>query len=576
MGQSYSDKKRNGHVVGKVMRIAACAAAIGGMALTVLGIREVRQTYFDMTQEVLKTAVVEADSEFTKMWNGDWVYENGEITKGGEPVYEEYLETMESLKQQTGLEYTIFYNDTRVITTLKNASGQYLLNTTASPEVVNVVVGARGELYKPAIVIEGKKYYGYYLPMLNSDGTAVGMMFAGRDAASITSAISRITVLMIVICVLIIVGVVVIGVVFSIRSKKTFDEICEFIGHVASGDLTQEVSDHLVRRNDELGTMAEAVEDLRIRLNEVIGTAKNISGNVTNSGGELAGSADQAVQASSQVTDAVEDVSQGAVSQAESVQTSAQTTERIGTDIGGIAESVANLEKASNDMKEKVSGTMNVLEELLRQNTEVSDAMREIDGQVRQTNEAVGKISEASGAIADISAQTNLLSLNASIEAARAGEAGKGFAVVADEIRQLAEESREAAGRIDGIIEDLVVQSEKSIEAIGRMNEAVSAQSVKITDTKEDIEAVSGGADSVAEETRTIHDKVGALEEAKTILLGVIESLSAVSQENAASCQQTNASMEELNATFATIGEQASELNHLAKKLDEEISFFKM
>ncbi|MBR1622540.1 MAG: cache domain-containing protein [Pseudobutyrivibrio sp.] len=133
--------KRKGKLIGKVVTILSAAAAIGCILLTIIGIREVSDTYLDMTEEELHTAVTIADSVFTKMWDGDWEWDGTTITKGGEPVYEEYLETMEDLKSQTGLEYTIFYNDTRVITTIKKqGTNEYFINSQASSEETNTVI----------------------------------------------------------------------------------------------------------------------------------------------------------------------------------------------------------------------------------------------------------------------------------------------------------------------------------------------------------------------------------------------------------------------------------------------------
>ena len=90
------------------------------------------------------------------MWDGDWDYKDSVLTKGGEPVYDEYLSTMEELKADTNLEYTIFYNDTRAVTTLKKqGTDEYFINTQASAEVVDTVINGNKVLYKPDMTIEG-------------------------------------------------------------------------------------------------------------------------------------------------------------------------------------------------------------------------------------------------------------------------------------------------------------------------------------------------------------------------------------------------------------------------------------
>ena len=108
-------KQRKGKLIGQVVGISCIAAAVGCIILSIIGMKEVKDTYLDMTEEELHTAVTIANSEFTNMWDGDWDYKDSVLTKGGEPVYDECLTTMEKLKADTNLEYTIFYNDTRAL-----------------------------------------------------------------------------------------------------------------------------------------------------------------------------------------------------------------------------------------------------------------------------------------------------------------------------------------------------------------------------------------------------------------------------------------------------------------------------
>ena len=198
-------KQRKGKLIGQVVGISCIAAAVGCIILSIIGMKEVKDTYLDMTEEELHTAVTIANSEFTNMWDGDWDYKDSVLTKGGEPVYDEYLTTMEELKADTNLEYTIFYNDTRAVTTLKKqGTDEYFINTQASAEVVDTVINGNKVLYKPDMTIEGHQYYGYYLPLSNDDGTRVGMMFVGRDATTINATIFRVSAVLIGVTVIVV------------------------------------------------------------------------------------------------------------------------------------------------------------------------------------------------------------------------------------------------------------------------------------------------------------------------------------------------------------------------------------
>ena len=568
-------KQRKGKLIGNVVGISCIAAAIGCIILTIIGMREVRETYLDMTKEELHTAVTIADSEFTKMWDGDWEYDGTTITKGGEEVYEEYLATMEELKAETNLEYTIFYNDTRVVTTIKKqGTNDYLINTQASQEVVDTVIKGNQPLYKPSLVIEGNEYYVYYSPLSNDDGTQVGMMFVGRDATTINATIFRVSAVLICVTVIVLVILIVIGIMATKRGTKAMNAISESIKEVAAGNLTYDISQELIDRNDELGDISESIHNLKTKLLDIIGTSVKLSGKVTESGDNLADSAEDASSASGLVANAVNDISTGAMNQAESVQSSAENVNEIGTDIETITDNVTTLSNNTDEMKEACSTSMQALDILLKQNLAVMESMKQIDEQIRNTNSSVQNIAESSKLITDIASQTNLLALNASIEAARAGESGKGFAVVADEIGKLASQSAETAEQINAIIHDLTTESEKSITTIEQMNSDLSAQSGHLDETKHNMEKMQAGVDNVAANAKDISVRVDNLEGAKNNLVEIIDSLSAISQQNAASSAETKDSMDNLNSTFEVITNASESLKALAEQLYEKISYF--
>lgn len=329
-------------------------------------------------------------------------------------------------------------------------------------------------------------------------------------------------------------------------------------------------------RSDEFGDMVHHNNAVTEKLEEIIGQTKSMAENLKTSGGELAASATTATDASGQVSQAVEDISRGSVSQAESVQTAAHSTETMGQNIDAVAGDVQQLTEFAQEMQDSCNAAMEAMRELIRQSGEVTKSVSEIDKVITATNESADEISRFTDMIQDIASQTNLLSLNASIEAARAGEQGRGFAVVAGEIGSLAKQSAESATQIKTIVDKLLADVASSITVMQQLNGSFSTQSEKLTTTQNNMSDMNINVRNVADSAGNIAGRINELNGAKETLIGIIEDLSAISEENAASAEQTNASMEELNATFAVINQAAGNLQTLAEQLDDTIRFFSM
>ena len=168
------------------------------------------------------------------------------------------------------------------------------------------------------------------------------------------------------------------------------------------------------------------------------------------------------------------------------------------------------------------------------------------------------------------------MALNASIEAARAGEAGKGFAFVADEIGKLADQSNTSAEQIRQTIDNLLEESEKSVEVMESVNVLVAEQQEKLNQTREKFVKVSKGITTSKDDMAAIKSHTESYFAARKKVADLIQSLSAISEENAASTQQTTASMEELNATMNLLAEASKNLTDLSRQLEEEIGFFQI
>ena len=567
---------RNGKLIQKLIFAAVAAIVAVSVALTIIGGISVSNTYKDMVEEELKLAVEQLNSEMSQVWDGDWSNDGGTIYKGEQNVMAEYEEIMDDLKAQTGVEYSLFYGSERVITTLKDSSGKKATGYKVSDTIVSHVITGLQEFYiqtQPAGATE--EYYCYYMPLKNTDGKAIGMVFAGRESDSVKNKILNIIIGMVIISAILTVAISVFGIVIANKSSEKMRAIADELGNLSKGELKLNIDQSSIDRNDEIGLLADGAKTLSEKLGEVIRSTMEMSQELKRSGAELSESASHASNASGQVSEAVEEISKGAVSQAESVETAAGNTQDIGKDIEEVSDNCQQLNGYATEMKASCESAMEALTKLIEQSTQVQASVHDIGDTINSTNESAKEISKFTQAITDIASQTNLLSLNASIEAARAGDAGKGFAVVATEIGQLAIQSSNSAEEIKKIVDKLLADAEASVEVMERLNTSFEQQSEQLDDTKTNMQSMANNVVNVSGSADNIAEHVDKLSVAKDKLVEIISDLSAISEENAASSEETNASMQELNATFSVITESASKLQELATNMTETISYFK-
>ena len=571
-------KGKNRNMVRGIILIASVLALMMSACVGIIGFNHIQNAYLTSFKEGLHAAAILMEDEIAHEWSGDWsLSEDGQLLKGDVAIHDIYQEQLDNLTQKTGMYYTVFYGDTRYITSLVDAeTGLRMEGTQASNAVVNEVIVKGNEYLAENFEIAGQNWYAYYLPIKNSDGTVVGMIFAGRDTSIVKGNMNAAARAIAGTFIGFFIFNFIVARILISRSTRSIRDIVSGLKQLEDGELFFYIDDRTFQRKDELGVIAESSAQVRDRLQDVISTTKKLSEDVTQSGESLANSAATASRVAEQVTCAVEDISRGAASQAESVESSVNNTNEMGESIDDITCRVEELSAAANDMLSGANRTVDTLKSLMNKNESVMTSMHDIDEQIRLTNDSVMDIAEASNIITAIADQTHLLSLNATIEAARAGEYGKGFSVVASEIGSLSAQSKEAAVSIKKIVETLVTESQKSVATISELNESMQEQNAQLTNTKDDMDAVVVNVNNVDNSTKLIAEKIHLLNDLKTSFSDIISELSAISQQNAASTEETNASMEELNATFSLISKAAGDLRDMAETLSEKMEFFSL
>ena len=345
---------------------------------------------------------------------------------------------------------------------------------------------------------------------------------------------------------------------------------------LAGGDLSQPVSAGSLKKRNEIGQLARAMETMTANFRGLVGAISSLAEQVAASSEELTATAENVQHTSSEIGRTIGDIASGATDQAQSTETGVRSTNEMGEIIEQNVQLLAELGEASELMGSRVNEGMGVVVNLRETAESASKGTTLIREVTQKTNESVSRIGEASNLITAIAEQTNLLALNAAIEAARAGEQGRGFAVVAEEIRKLAEQSAGATRTIDEMVRELTGHSEVSVKTSEEVGKTVGAQMQSVRETDDTYRSISEAVRQSVKGVENASEQTRILNERKNRIMDVMQSLLAVAQENAASTEEVSSSVQMQNAAISEMSEASRQLAVMAQELTAETGKFRL
>lgn len=368
------------------------------------------------------------------------------------------------------------------------------------------------------------------------------------------------------------------AVFISTKVMKQLDEVTEVVQQLGRLELNgnDEKVEELCNRKSEIGDIAKAVRDLRDTLRSTVANLKDNSTKLASYSKELSNHSANVSESMTNIDGACTDIAEGATSQADSTEEAIVATSKMGTLIDSSIAAVDELKVVSNEMKEATDIASDKLSEVGESNKKVIDVTQKIKVSISETSESAESIHQAANVITDIASQTTLLALNASIEAARAGEAGRGFSVVASEISQLAEQSNQAAVEIQEIINNLIDNSNQSVEDIQDAKSIIEEQTEHLKDVIDRFEVAKDGIERSLKEIENVKDSTFELDSSKNRMIDIIQGLSAISQQNAASTEETSAAVTQTKNVIEGVSERAAEVSNVASILEEDANKWKL
>lgn len=556
--------------------LAIIPVLIMGIVAILISNTVVKNKLLDDAKQKLKATSNAVLAAYDQNAGDYFVNATGDVWKG---AYNVSLSTpfIDDIAAKTGIEVTFFYNDTRLVTSLKDADGKRILGSKAGDFLVENVLQDGYEVFTNRVLVDGIFYFGYYVPVhQNNSDEIIGMVFAGMPVKEIYASLNLITMIFTV-AILVILVIAVIGCLLVSRGiAKSIRNSMDVVKQISEGNLNVEIEQSMLDRKDEAGALSCNTQTLIDNLSAMIGKISNNTMTLNASSEEMNAAAGQAGNAVGNINDDLHNMLTGAVEQTGNAQNIKNSIHNMNIHLEktlGEVDHLSDETKAMLDARNDVDKSLNQLD---ASNQDVMTEVENIQKQTQQNNESVEKIIAAVSYISDIADQTNLLSLNASIEAARAGETGKGFAVVAEEIGKLANQSNEASTEISELVNLLSYNSSQTMDIMDSVQDAMNDQTKKLVETANIFKQLQEHVSHVADGVDVIRDATVQLGKETDEIGKDIKNLSDIAQRNEDTVKGTISFSDEVLGTVNSVTEMSTEVSSSANDMAGVVSHFRM
>lgn len=560
----------------KMLILAIIPVLVMGIVAILISNTVVKNKLLDDAKQKLKATSNAVLAAYDQNAGDYFVNATGDVWKG---AYNVSLSTpfIDDIAAKTGIEVTFFYNDTRLVTSLKDADGKRILGSKAGDFLVENVLQDGNEVFTNRVLVDGTFYFGYYVPVhQNNSDEIIGMVFAGMPVKEIYASLNLITMIFTVAIVVILVIAVIGCLLVSRGIAKSIRNSMDVVKQILEGNLNVEIEQSMLDRKDEAGALSCNTQTLIDNLSAMIGKISNNTMTLNASSEEMNAAAGQAGNAVGNINDDLHNMLTGAVEQTGNAQNIKNSIHNMNIHLEktlGEVDHLSDETKAMLDARNDVDKSLNQLD---ASNQDVMTEVENIQKQTQQNNESVEKIIAAVSYISDIADQTNLLSLNASIEAARAGETGKGFAVVAEEIGKLANQSNEASTEISELVNLLSYNSSQTMDIMDSVQDAMNDQTKKLVETANIFKQLQEHVSHVADGVDVIRDATVQLGKETDEIGKDIKNLSDIAQRNEDTVKGTISFSDEVLGTVNSVTEMSTEVSSSANDMAGVVSHFRM
>ena len=560
---------------GKILSLCVIPVVLTGLLSVIIGIFQYSSGMYSEIRESLKASAIAALNVYNSQGYGNYsIKEDGSVWRGMNFNVSEESGIVDSIKEETGVDITFFFEGTAAMTSMADEDGGRYIGMHTGSRITDYTLAKGAQMYYKSIDIGGNLYHAYIIPVLQPySGEVTGALMATRSVDRLDNMLVKnagvlITVMLVIILFFIVCALFFVNTVIQeIRSAGNIvKKVSE--GELGSGSAAKK------NRKDELGILGRDIDTLQSKLKEISSVIKDGSRVLTDAAKQLDASADNTLKAAQDISISVETASDSTIKQAEESQEVSKNMGYMGEILNNSIKEIKEIQALSTEMHMLGNKTADILKNLDESNQKSKETMDLIYKQTDITNSSAQNIKSVASFITSIAEQTSLLALNASIEAARAGEAGKGFSVVALEIQKLAEQTNNSAKKIEEIVLMLVSNTEYSVSVMEQVKKNMEEQSSDVSDTQGIFGELEENILASTEKINSISEMTAKIDNVKQDMTNTIEEFSEQAENNASAIEETSAMASQLADEFAKVSQLASQLQQLAMQMDENIAFF--
>jgi len=376
--------------------------------------------------------------------------------------------------------------------------------------------------------------------------------------------------------ILVIIGIIVavlIGGMMSLDTVNVLKKAINITDKIANGDLTVEIEE---KRQDEFGKLLFSISNMALKIKTLITKTSEISAKVYESSDVMVKIMAESSFVSNEITKTIQEISTGAISQTELVNTGTSSMKELSEKIIDVDQNTSSITSVTNETKKLIKVGFSSLSDLKKKSMETSNRTTEILNYIQDMNNNSKTINKIIRILENISTQTNLLSLNAAIEASKAGEFGKGFSVVADEIKKLAQRSNDETSEIDQIVKSIQDRTTVAVQSAEKTKVILIEQNLAVTSMLDVFENITIVTENLIKYVSNITSNIKRIEVTREKTSGIINNISLISEESTLSIEDVTASTQEQLANIQKIESYAADLKNAVHSLVEIIKIFKI